>query len=345
MSTNVNSGPGIRPTLRRASKLLRAAGGSWRFLLVLFGTPVLIISLYSVRVEQSYVVEARTFGATVTVLGPDSAWKLPPAQLCKKLPQRDLGRAAVYSGEGCNPGLFESVALSGSELRIPARVRILMRSTPGGGVLFRRIEDAGAASVQTVRLTESHNWDVGSVLILGPESWRQISLLEFSGNIVIGQEAGTGADSYLIEGRYEVRERFWWQYKPWDREHEGEATAVVSGTLNQGDLVSFFDQQSEDAESSRGVLLTGFVTPVPETGSAGFSVVVSNGLDPSNAYLVIKSFGARAIRVKPSWIERARRDPLLLALTAIIGFAVTSLTFALEVRKLSENAKTRSTKS
>lgn len=334
MSDDVNAGPGIHPTLRRLSKLMRAAKGKWHIWIILFATPILIIALYSWPRQQSYVVEAHTLGLEVTILGPDTLWKLPASQFCKKLQERDLRRAAGYSGDSCNPGLFENVPLTGSELRIPAGVRILMRSSPDGHVLFRRLDDSPGASTPVIRLSETHDWDVGSVMIFAPENWKKVSLLEFAGDIAIGQEAGTGADSYLIEGRYEVRERFWWYPLRPNRRHTAEPTAIVSGALFRGDYVSFRYTPDLDTGPLPPVLLNGFVTPVPHAGTLGLSVVVSNGLDPSNALLAVKRFGAREIRVSPSWIDRARRDPLLLALTAILGFAVTSLTFSLEIRRL-----------
>ena len=94
-------------------------------------------------------------------------------------------------------------------------------------------------------------------------------------------------------------------------------------------IIAFYGDDG-DAE----VLLTGFVAPYLENDQRGFGIVVSNGVDPTNAQLGIKSFGAKEILVSPNWTDRARRDPLLLALTAILGFAVTSLTFVIEIRKL-----------
>lgn len=331
MSGETNESVGARQMLRRATKLFRMARGNLKFMLVLIGTPVLIILLYSVPLGQSYVVEARALGARITILGPAALWKLPPAIYCQDLGEdRDLRRAATYTGDGCNPSLFRTASLPGAEIRIPPGVHILIRSEPDGSILLRRLPGKEASGTSTaVFLSDTLEWTERSVLRIDAEHWKQVTLLEFTGDVVVGEEAGSGANSYLIEGRYDVRERFLWQYRPGSRSSAPEPTTVVEGTLYRGDRVAFHGE-GEGGD----VLLTGFIAPVLEDVRRGFGIVLSNGVDPTDARLGIKSFGTREIQVSPSWLDRARRDPLLLALTAILGFAVTSLTFVIEARKL-----------
>ncbi|MEX0277383.1 MAG: hypothetical protein AB3N19_07675 [Ruegeria sp.] len=326
MSGETHDGVSARQTLRRAANLFRAARGNWKYMLILIGTPVLIILLYSLPRGQSYVVEARTLGARVTFLGPDALWKLPKATYCQTRGEnRDLRTAAKFQGEGCNPGLFEIHTLPDAEIRIPSGVPILIRSEPDGSMLLRRlaVPDEAPKAAPALRLSDALTWTPNSLLRIDAEGWMQVTLLEFVGDVVVGEEAGSGSNSYLIEGRYDVRERLLW------RSDSAEPTTVFEGTLYRGDRVAFYGDE-EDAE----VLLTGFIAPYLEDDRRGFGIVLSNGLDRTDSQLGIKSFGAREVLVSPSWTDRALRDPLLLALTAILGFAVTSLTFAVEVRRL-----------
>lgn len=330
MSEGSYDGIDARISLRRLVKLFRMSGGNLRFLTVLIGTPLLVILLYSFPLAQNYVVEARTLSARMTVLEPDVFWRLPRATLCRELGDaRDLVKASQYKGEGCNPSLFETITLEETEIRIPRGVQILIQYEPNGSLLFQRLANRLTNEKPIVRLTSSEVWSENSVLRINGSDWAKVTLLEFAGDIVVGQEAGSGVSGYLIDGRYEVRELFLRQFRPWGYSN-ADPTTVVAGSLYRGDRVAFVSQSRTD----EAALLTGFIAPLFDTGARGFGIVVSNGADTTNARLAIKSFGARESQVTPSWIDRALRDPLLLALTAILGFAVTSLTFAVEIRKL-----------
>lgn len=337
MSDTIAKGAGVRQTLRRAKALVQAAQGRLPFLLMLVAVPALIVLSYSFPLGQVYLVEAHTLGARVTVTGPDAVWKLPDATLCAdRGAGKDIKRATSWTGTGCNPGLYDVTTLGGTEIRIPSGVQILLRAEADGSVLLRRLSDRPAQSdtpEKVVRLSEQQRWTPGSLLRIDAGNWQRVTLLDFSGDIEIGQEAGSGADAYLVEGRYEVREHFLRQYRPWGAVG-AEPTTVVTGTLYRGDRVAFRKQGDDDPPVAT-VLATGFIAPGLEKDKPGFSVVASSGLDQKQAQLRIKSFGTREIHVSPTWIDRALRDPMLLALTAILGFAVTALTLVVEIRKIS----------
>ena len=175
MSSETHEGVGARQTLRRAAKLIRAARGNWKYMLVLLGVPVLIILLYSFPLGQSYVVEARTLGARVTILGPGACWKLPSATYCQSRGKnRDLQKAASFQGDGCNPGLFEIHTLPNTEIRIPPGLPILIRSEPDGSMLLRRLPtpDESPQDATALRLSDALIWTPNSVLQIHAESWK-----------------------------------------------------------------------------------------------------------------------------------------------------------------------------
>lgn len=339
MSGQVAKGVGARQTLRRMKALIQAAQGRLPFFLTLIGVPALIVLSYSRPLGQVYLVEARTLGARVTVAGPDTVWKLPNATLCSDLGSaKDIKRATTWTGTGCNPGLFETINLTGTEIRMPSGVQIQLRAEADGAVLLRRLSDRpdqSGADPSGIRLTENHNWTPGSLLRIEPTDWQRVTLLEFAGDVEIGQETGSGANAYLIEGRYEVREHFLHQLRPWGTTG-AEPTTVVTGSLYRGDRVAF-RKQSADNLPAETVLTTGFIAPNLDL-TPGFSIVASSGLEHKQAQLRVKSFGTREAQVKPTWIDRALRDPMLLALTAILGFAVTVLTLVVEIKKISFRA-------
>ena len=336
MSGQVAKGVGVRQTLRRIKALIQAAQGRLPFLLTLIGVPILIVLSYSFPLGQVYLVEARTLGARITVTGPDAVWKLPNATLCSdRGANKDIRLATNWTGTGCNPGLFEINDLTGTEIRMPSGVQIQLRAESDGSVLLRRLSDRSdqtKAGSSGVRLTDQHNWTPGSLLRIEPTNWQRVTLLEFAGDVEIGQETGSGANAYLIEGRYEVREHFLRQYRPWGTT-SAEPTTVVTGTLYRGDRVAFHKPTKENT-SALSVLATGFIAPNLDL-TPGFSIVASSSLEHKQAQLRIKSFGTRETQVTPTWIDRALRDPLLLALTAILGFAVTALTLVVEIKKIS----------
>ncbi len=189
MSEETFTGIGIRQTLRRAASFLRINRGNIRFLLLLIGTPVLVVLIYSTHLGQIHVVEARTLGARITILGPDTVWRLPQSTLCVDLgDKRDVEKAKAYAGSGCNPGIFDEQLLPNAEFRIPSGVQILIRSEPGGGVVLRRLSDRADSNGVPVRLEKETFWKIGSLIRIDAEAWRSMALLEFAGDAVIGQE-------------------------------------------------------------------------------------------------------------------------------------------------------------
>ncbi len=337
MSDEPAGGVGIRVTFRRSAGLLRSVRGNLKYLLLLIGVPIAVILIYSIPLGQSHVVEARTLGARLTVLGPDTVWRLPPSTLCvDRGAERNLVLAAGFDGPGCNPGIFAEKDLGNVELRIPSGVQILIRAEPNGSVLLRRLEDQASNTSTVVRLVDDTFWDVGSLIRIDADNWRSVALLEFAGDVVIGQAAVAGSTDYLVEGRFEVREHFLRQYRPFGARN-AEPTTVKSGSLYRGDRVSF-QPKSSDLDDPP-VIVTGFISPQLVRNTLGFDIVISSGFDRSQAKLRVKSFGAREVTIQPSWVDRAVRDPLLVALTAILGFAVTSLTFAAEVRKIGQSGR------
>jgi hypothetical protein len=337
MSDKPSGGVGIRVTLRRGAALLRSVRGNLKYLLLLIGVPIAVVLIYSIPLGQSHVVEARTLGARLTILGPDTVWRLPPSTLCvDRGTDRDLVLASDFDGPGCNPGIFAEQDLGNVELRIPSGVQILVRAEPDGTVLLRRLEDQTSNNSIAVRLVNDTFWETGSLIRIDADAWRKVALLEFAGNAVIGQAAVAGSTDYLIEGRYEVREHFLRQYRPFGTS-QTEPTTVKSGTLYRGDRVSFVPTASDLDDLP--VVVTGFISPQLLQNTLGFGIVISSGFDQSQAKMRVKSFGAREITIAPSWVDRAVRDPLLVALTAILGFAVTSLSFASEVRKIGHKGR------
>lgn len=336
MSEETTTGVSGRVTLRRLSSLLRVFRRRLPFILTLVGVPALVIVSYSIPLGQINLVEARTLGAQITTAGPDTIWKLPASTVCQTLgSNKNLNTAASWTGQGCNPGLYEISNIKQAEIRIPDGVRISLRTESGGGVLLRRLPEAGdqaTTSPPVIRLNSTLQWEPGSLLRIRAEDWKDVALLEFAGNVVVGQEAGSGADAYLIEGRYEVREHFLHQFRPWSHT-DADPTPVISGTLYRGDKVSF-DQKSAGDQASASVLVTGFIAPVLQQNLRGFEIVVSSGFGQAQPRFTVKSYGTRETHIKPTWVARALRDPVLLAMTAILGFAVTALTFAIEVKKL-----------
>lgn len=280
---------------------------------------VLVVFAYSRSLGQVFLVEARTFGAVLTFEGYGNAWRLPPLVLCEPRETPDPRATAPVgqvcesrgtpapAGPVCDPVLFaEHCFDSPVEVALPAGMTVGMSVDLDGRLRLR-----SQAAPQAAQLTDRVAWGPGGVILVAPDAWRRSGALDFDGRVVIGADVGAGEDGWLVEGRYQIRERLLRQWL----DRAAGPVEVVSGELLRGDRVEF---RAEPAGGA--VLARGFVAPSLAADEPGLLVTVASDPEATDAQFMVASFGAREVRVAPNWTDRAMRDPMLIALGAVVTF-------------------------
>lgn len=302
-----------RPRWRPSWQLTAATAG------VLLGAA--LVAGYSFPLGQVYLVEARTLGAVVTTEGHGNAWRLPPLVLCVPRPLPDPG-AVTPPGAACDAVFFrdehriaEPVGVS-----LPAGMQIAIRGDRDGGLVLRAV-----AARKPAVLAGDAAWEKDGVILVAGADWERSGALRFEGRAEIGADMGSGEGAWLVEGRYQIRERLFRQRFSLGREAPVE---VASGAFLRGDRIAFRCAACEDDAGGR-VVAKGFVAPA-ENGAPGFLVTVASNPDLSRAEIAVSSFGAREVVLRPSWSDRATRDPVLVGLAAMVTFVGGLVGFAIQ---------------
>ncbi len=288
----------------------------------------LIVLAYAFPGGQIYLVEARTLGATVTVGDAEGRWRLPPSTLCARRDRVSPQAGAGWDGTGCNPALFETRPLDTVEIALPKGTGIEARIDAEGGLTLRLLAPAPATPIA---LTDAVDWTPGSLLIVARDDWRGAGALKFSGHVVIGEVVEVGSAAYLLDGRYEIRERLLRQRLPFG---ETEPVEVAQGTLFRGDRVEFRTRSAKDGE----IVARGFVAPTYADDEGGFLVMAASDPDAVGADFLVRSFGAGPTIIRPNWTDRATRDPVFLALSAILGIAIGCLALIFQAYQTGERS-------
>lgn len=285
---------------------------------------VAVIVWESVRDPQrTFIVSARTTGATIVFDGLANAWPLGPAVLCERLPNNELDPDRLTPpDEPCDQTAYKNVTGDHAD----ARTNHVQIDWPDGG-------DPGTPDLRQARLLTNESGDLeitldgatdlksGTRAILTRENWRSVGALAFIGSATIGNAIGSGERRLLLDGRYEARE-------PTGLRLSGPVTqTILEGTLTRGEEVRIV--QGPDAAPAPGY---GHLAAA-EPDQDGFHIVMIS--EPGSTELRLSTIGgdgtgtAEATRISPSWVDRTLKGPLLLALAFILtlGIGVSQLSF------------------
>ena len=264
-----------------------------------------LVALYGRDGSRSFAVEALTGSASVRFDGSERAvWKLDNAVLCARRPRHEAPAAASTGHPACAPGLYDVREADSIEFRWPAGLAASMEVegdmlaitlspvAAGGGAAGLDVGDGGAPLAS------------GSRILLDREAVLRSSPLPVSGDVTIGAVPSGGASGILREGRYVVRETLPWRNVP---------ITVSEGALFAGDRLSFVAAGASEADSQPAY---GFLLGSNE-GQPEFAITIYSALGPSR--MRIDRFGNETAFVSPSWTERAVRDPILVAFTALFS--------------------------
>lgn len=265
--------------------------------------------------DQSYVVDAQTRGISLTFDGGAiSAWRLGSATIC----MRARSASSVSSTQptetvpACPLTHYRPLVQPASEIVWLKGSRIDLQATADGGIAIDLVRTAPGQSV----LIEGSAVPIpaNSRILISQHSWAAHPVLPFSSaDIDIGNVPASGEQGIVMSGRYELHQTLPFRSVP---------ITVDDGLFHTGDSLGFVPGRAlalppRGAES--GYQVYGFIAPVG--GSTGtVSVVAYSAL--SRATLRIDRLGVETRYVEADWTHRAIRDPVLLAIAALLSILV-----------------------
>ena len=306
--------------LRAALKVRGAIRGP---LLSLAGALVLIVAgatYYNIIKTRTVVLSGATELIEVRFDAPRT-WRLPETSVCT-LDRPARGVAPPPDGRDGPCGA--------SEVEQGPFVALDVVWPRGAAVQIERIGE-GALVVTIIAAPDRLAGDGDGERIALAEGARIVSsgwgdsggrALPVSGDATLGAPVRAGADALLIDAAYEFREALLWR----------ETTVgVLDGRLLAGDVARITERDGP-------AFVEGFVAPEAPNRFGMRFVVVGGAHD---AQIVVVRTGAAPFVISSRWSDRALKDPLALALTAIGGVLLVVVTLVTEITALARGSGPR----
>lgn len=273
---------------------------------VMSALAVIAIGLFCISLvwgswTRTFLVEARSFGATLTFRGNANAWELEQAALCRE-------RAApvlVADGDAalCPAAAFSVTGPDPRTIAWPDKAEVRLRLQPDNSLMIEGVSGTEPALAE------------GDRLVVPAETWRRHGALVVNGSITFGGGIAPGANDYLVSGRWEARQ-------------ESLASSMFRPTMEivkQGEL-----SRGASAEIWRGGWLWGLfaegrpatvyghVTPSFDSDTPG--MVLSALSETSRVEMHLRYYGLEAFAViRPDALDTIMTSPVLLAAAAVLG--------------------------
>lgn len=325
----------MRVTLnsRRLSRLKRSPASARR-IWALLAVAVAAILLYGAGRPRSYLIEARSMSADLTLTSTASGpWRFPALTACFRKEKRDRS-ASTPAGSRCDARLFDEVHYGEpAEIAWSDGSRLELRRTDAswnaGLEILVKDPSPGAENGRPVSPGRINGRELrpGSLVFVRNADWIAAGTLLFTGETVIGSVPFNNSSAILLEGRYEIRE------KPISASltdfltgSSSSTMPVQTGTFFRGDELRLV---GSTPGSTKPVPLSGYVAATgPEAAGLNFLLYGPAG----SSVLEVNRYAAHTdgspgapSRIEPSWMDRAIRDPFLLALSAILALLVASI--------------------
>lgn len=295
--------PTPRPAPPWRSWLAAGLRRFWPLLLV-----VLAILVYALPREQTFIVEAQSWGADIVHDGsPAGQWRIEAALLCiSRLGGTTSPDALPGPAIGdCPDAIYTTLQPEAADIDWPPGTATTLRATAEGGMA---LEITALPPGKTVEIGDAR-LGPGSRILVTPQAWRGHPALPVSGVMTIGLLPRAGEEGFLRRGRYQVNETLPLRQLP---------TPMLDGPLFPGDQVRFEARAAPlwpgSATTDRRAF--GFVGPAIET-DGGFTIVAYT--ETGHNRMRIDRVGAATSLVEVYWTHRILRDPVLLALAATLG--------------------------
>jgi hypothetical protein len=260
---------------------------------------------------RTFLVEARSFGATLVLQGETNNWDLESAVLCQA-----LKAPAIQVEEG---GMCPGVIFSVSE----ARPRTI--SWPAGATLGVRLQPDDSLQIEALSGADPVLAD-GDRFVVPAENWRRHGALVVNGAVILGSDMASGARDYLISGRWEARQDSAASTRPsMEVVRSGDFSRGASVEIRQGKwLFGLFGKQQR-------ATVFGHLTPSLDPNSSGF--IMSFLSETGRLEMHLRYFGLEhpAI-VRPDFLDTILTSPIMLALATVLGVLVLLLEIASNMR-------------
>ena len=135
--------------------------------------------------------------------------------------------------------------------------------------------------------------------ILSLTTKKMIQLLPFQATLTLGNDVGVGTSSIMTEGKITIVEKQLWG---------GERYTAGENELDPGDKIKLM-------RKNKTAIVSGFIRI---TDDANLKIVVHGIAD----FAKVERLGSSGYSIKPSLLARVINDPLLSALTVILGLLV-----------------------
>lgn len=243
-----------------------------------------------------FLISAITKGAAIEFSGQSNAWFIGESTLCARraAPQRSsLASPEADSGQ-CSPALYEQSIREAGAIKWRPGDKAVLRIDAAGGLV--------------IRIEKHEEFDSGSRLILGRDAWRLSGAMAFSGRLIIGAAMSSGQTAYLVDGRYEVRNR------GLDSLFIGGAThTALEGVISIGERVRVAQRRALQTT----VVSHGHVTLHEDASLLAFNVYAASGI--GDATLILdRSTSSEPSYVRPDWIDSLRSSPVLVGLVIVL---------------------------
>jgi len=248
--------------------------------------------------ERSFLIEARTTAFEIAFPVGGAVWGFDNATICVplKIPSPGIAR-----GEGqCDDQLYEPDEAPKTvtiDWKAKSKVRVTLRADD---ILEIRPEGAGG-------VTE------GAEILVPVDDWKRAGVAAFDGYITLGRDPGSGEQGYLLDGRYEIRERFIFG--------DAASSVVKTGVFARGEVVEVATvntwQFTPDA-----TLVRGHITPFLSDGLNSLMVVAVTRA--GNPQLQVTYPGVpEPRRVRSTWIDSVIANPMLLAVALLLSLSLS----------------------
>ncbi len=267
----------------------------WLTVLAIVVIVLLLAATFIGTATRTYLIEARTLGATVTFEGDTNAWQLDGAMLCTERSAPDL--RDTTSGI-CPPAIFETSAPETRILDWPPDSRVALRLQPDDSLLIESLSGTAPAM------------PVGALLVVPKAQWQRHGALVVNGAIRFGGDMGSGAQDFLETGTWDARQTSLAAayFRP-------TLEVVKSGNLTRG-------ASAEIWRANGPATMFGHITPSFEGSAPG--LIMSFLSEAGRVEMRVRYYGLDGYAViRPDLLDTIRTSPILLAAIAVLTVLAT----------------------
>lgn len=256
--------------------------------------------------NRTYLIESRSFGATITTKGHTNKWDLEESILCtpREFPKRDLGGDTI-----CPESIFKiEQNVQPRTVNWPANSEIRLSLQSDDSLVIEAVSGTGDAL------------QIGERLVVPANSWRRHGALVVNGSVVFGGDMGPNSSDYLLAGSWQVRQLS----ITTETLRRPNLEVVKSGSLSRGASAEIWHRDALWGTMSREAPATmfGHVTPSFDNDAPGIVMTFLSEVgyvEMRLRYYGLKQYAA----IRPDIFDTIRTSPIIIAIIAILTLAAS----------------------